>query len=465
MNRNDEYFTLMNELEKTPVHLEYTDKRAVLRLRKEQRRKFLILPISSVAALLITFTVLVNLFPTFAYACGRIPLINELAKVVAFSPSLSAAVDNRYVQPIEKEQTINGITARIEYVIVDQKQLNIFYSLDSEVYTGLDFFPQIEPADGTEAGGFSISSGNPNTQNGELNYIRVDYVDRDMPGSLFLIAKVHDNSNYRGESPVRVEDSMLSDKKYEEPDIISEFTFLLEFDPCYTAQGENIKLNSRFNLDGQSIILENAEIYPTHIRFNFEDKEDNTAWLKSLSFYLENEKGKRFEKVTNGITATGSPDSPMMVSHRLESSFFSNSRELTLYITGVEWLDKDMERVKLDLASVKAERLPQGVTFERAKRIGGDWILSFAAVQYKENTSYQLWSHNYYDEQGKEYTINSWSSGGNGYWDEKAQKYIETPNVFYVEIPLKDYPYDVVYMSPDFSRMVELSEPVVIKIK
>jgi hypothetical protein len=465
VNRNDEYLTLMSEIENTPKQLEYAEKHAEERLKSEHRRKIFIAPLSSLALLLIVFTMLVNCFPTFAYACSRIPLIKELVQVVAFSPSLSAVVENEYVQPIELEQTINGITARIEYVIVDQKQLNIFYSLDSDVYTEMNFFPQIKLANGTEPDGCCISTGNPTTPNGKLNYIRVDYVDRDMPGSLLLIAKVYNISNYRGNAPVRVEDSMPSDEKPKELDIISEFTFLLEFDPYYTAQGENIKLNNSFNISGQTIILEDVEIYPTHIRFNFSDKDNNTAWLKSLSFYLENEKGKRFDKITNGITATGSPNSPMMRSHRLESSFFSNSKELTLHIIGVEWLDKDMRRVKLDLANGTAERLPQGVTFENAERRENGWMLTFAAIEYEKNTFYGLWGNNYYDEQGKEYSFNSWSSGMGGYWDEEAQKHIDIPGVFRVEIPLKNYPYDVVYMSPAFSRKIELSQPVVIRIK
>jgi hypothetical protein len=180
---------------------------------------------------------------------------------------------------------------------------------------------------------------------------------------------------------------------------------------------------------------------------------------------LENEKGKRFDKISNGLTATGSPDSPMMRSHRLESSFFSNSKELTLYIKGVQWLDKDMEKVMLDLKNVTAERLPQGVIFEKAERIKNDWILTFAAKIYKENTSYQLWSNNYYDEQGKEYTFNSWSSSARAYGGDDDQDNIDNPNVFQVVITLKDYPYDTVYMSPDFSRIVELPEPIVIRIK
>lgn len=455
----------MNELENTPIQLDYAEKRAEAKLKAQYRRRFFIAPLSSVVILLFVFTILVNIFPTFAYACGRIPIIKELTKLVAFSTSLSAAVENQFVQPIEQEQTINGITAKIKYVILDQKQLNIFYSLDSDIYNAMDAICGIKASDGTSLEGYCMSAGVPSTPNGELNIITVDFVDKDMPGSMLLTLKARDNGNFTREGPVLVKDSMLSDNEYKEPDFISEFTFLLEFDPYYTAQGENIVLNKGFKLDGQTIILEDVEIYPTHIRLNFSDKEDNTAWLKSLSFYLENEKGKRFEKVVNGITASGSLDSPMMASHRLESPFFSNSRELTLHITGVEWLDKDMKKVKLDLANVKAERMPQGVTFEKAERNGDKWMLTFAAIQYKKNTTYQLWNNNYYDDQGNEYSFNSWFSGSRGYWDKETDKYIETPGVFRDEIPLKNYPYDTVYMSPAFSRKTELSEPVVIKIK
>lgn len=465
MNRNDEYLTLMNELENTPIQLEYAEKRAEARLKAVHRRRFFMVPLSSVLAFSMIFTILVNYFPTFAYACGRIPLIKDLAKAVAFSQSLSAAVENQYVQPIEQEQSINGITAKIAYVIVDQKQLNIFYSLDSDTYNAMDVSTEVKAADGTVLGGYFMSSGNPNIPNGGLRLLTLDFIDEDMPGSMLLTIKVHDYGSFTRTAPVQEKDSMLSDNEYKEPDYISRFTFTLEFDPYYTAQGVNIILNHSFELDGQTIILDNAEIYPTHISLNFSDKADNTAWLKSLSFYLENEKGKRFDKISNGVTATGSPDSPMMRSHRLESSFFSNSKELTLYIKGVQWLDKDMEKVKLDLKNVTAGKLPQGVIFEKAERIRNDWVLTFAARQYKENTSYQLWSHNYYDEQGKKYTFNTWSSRESAYGVKEISNNTDAPDMFYVEIPLKDYPYETVYMSPDFSRIVELPEPIVIKIK
>lgn len=465
MNRNDEYLTLMDELEATPMQLEYAEQRVKVRLKSERRQRFFVIPFTSLALSIVMFIVLVNCYPTFAYACSKIPLMKELVEFVAFSPSLSDAVENEYVQPIEEEQTVNGITARIKYVIVDQKQLNIFYSLDSEIYTAMNASFEIKAADGSTLEGYCMTSGDYGTANKELNYMTVDFVDHDMVGSMLFTIKVWDKGSLLKEAAtIPLEDEPVYEEEHEEPEYISEFTFSLEFDPYFTAQGENIVLNETFEIDGQTLILNNTEIYPTHMSIDFSDIPTNTAWLTSLSFYMVNESNKRFEPISNGISGSGAADSPMMKSHRLESSFFSNSKELTLYITGVDWLDKDMEKIKLDLVNVTAEHLPQGVTFEKAERKGESWILTFIE-QTKDGKGTQIWASNYYDEYGKEYHINSWSSSVTGDWDQESGEYVEDQSTNTLEIPLVNYPYDTVYLSPVYSRKVELSNPIVIKIK
>ena len=79
-----------------------------------------------------------NLSTPFARACGRIPLLADLAKAVSWSPSLSAAVENDYAQPLRLSQSQNGITARVEYLIVDRKQVDVFFSIRSDDYAHLD---------------------------------------------------------------------------------------------------------------------------------------------------------------------------------------------------------------------------------------------------------------------------------------------------------------------------------------
>ncbi len=455
MNRQEEYDNLLAELHHTPHGLEYTVTRAITRARKSAYiRRFLAIPVGSIAMLLILFVALVNLSPSFATASSRIPLLRELTAAVAFSPSLSVAVDNEYVQPINLEQTSGGITMRVEYVIVDQKQLNIFYTLQSDNYTHLDAAPDIRSSDGAPLSGYSLGSGHFETANGELRQFTVDFMEQDVPGNLILECKIRDIGGHAVSPPVIAA----------EPDYISKFAFTLSFDPYFTLKGETITLNQSFVADEQHLTATTVDIYPTHIRLNLQDDDRNSAWLQSLTFYLEDEKGKRFESISNGVTATGSVDSPFMASHRLESSFFSQSESLTLYITDAVWLDKDMSRVKVDLANGVADRLPEGVKLERAVRQDDHWLLTFSAVERKDNSEYQLFGTKYHDESGKEYEFNSWSSS-TGYFDEQANKYVETPGLFRVEFALDHYPFDTVYLSPSFSRKVKLETPVMITIK
>lgn len=471
MDRLEEYRELLEDLQQTPPALEGCVERAASRLRRKRWSRRAKSAMGVACIVMLAFVVLVNTFPSFAYACGRIPLLRDLAQVVAFSPSLSAAVENQYVQPIEQEQSANEVTARIEYVIVDQKQVNIFYSLDSPRYQALEARMQIADLAGQALEGYGLSSGNWGTANGELNYCTIDFIEGDVPQGLHLSMQIfaHDSWEESAEmrqEPTETEGDSLSDEwqAYEEPNALCELNFDLHFDPKYTAKGEVLELNQSFVLDGQQLTLTTAEVYPTHIRVNFTDTPENTAWLKSLSFYLENEKGQRFEAINNGITATGSLDSPMMASHRLESSYFSGSKHLTLCITQVTWLDKDMERVRLDLDKTQAQRLPQGVTFVKADRRNDSWELTFLAERYQEHHSYQLWAGTYYDESGNAYDINRWTTGGSVRLDENGEA-VQDDGCFLTTMALLHYPDDVVYLCPAFSRIVNLEQVVRLKIK
>ena len=462
MNRNEEYRQLLSQLNQTPPELEGTVQRACSRAKKVRRlRTALGVPVGSLAACFAAFILLVNLFPPFAMACGSVPLLRKLAKTVAWSPSLSAAVENEYVQPIEQTQTKNGITARVEYVIVDQKQVNFFYTLQSENGDQLEADPTLLGEDGNRLEGHSLSSGGFNTPNGELRSCTADFMDIDVPGTVRLALKVYSNDTQSdaadGTAPAPVSsvvDDMMRENRYTEPDYLAEFFFDLAFDAYYTAQGKMLTVEQTFTLDGQTLTLADAELYPTHIRLNFRDDPANTAWLRGLEFYLENQKGETFAPISNGISATGNPDTPMTDSYRVESDFFRGSTSLTLHITRATWLDKDKERIRVDLKNETADILPQGVELDSAERRGGGWLLQFSAQEFEENHSYQLFSSLYYDADGMEYEICSWSSNsgdGTGRFDET--------------FPLVGYTADEVWLCPHFTRFTTLPAPLTIPVQ
>lgn len=453
MNRNGEYQLLQSELLETPDALQYTVQKALTREKASQKkRRTFAAPIIGLAACFTAFVLLVNLSIPFANACGRIPLLRELAKAVVWSPSLSAAVENEYVQPIGQSQTVNGITATIEYVIVDQKQLNIFFTLDSRDYDNLS----AEMPRFLEEQVCSVIGANFQQPPGTLLDFTMDYHEQDVPDSLTMTFGVTtwETPDYTHMAPPdrSYEDDMLDPAEKSRPEILAEFTFSLHFDPNFTAQGESVPVNTDFTLDGQSLQITDVEIYPTHVRVNVSADRENTAWLKDLEFYLEDEQGTRFEPISNGVSGSGDENSPMIISYRLESPYFANCRHLTLHITEALWLDKDMERIRVDLAAEQTERLPEGVTLHRAEKRDGGWLLTFRVAE-KSNHHRQLFNMEYYDEDGSYYSTNcsSFSTTDRGYAEE--------------QLPLQDFQKDVVWLCPSYSRSSIEPVPVTIPIK
>ena len=454
MNRNAEYRMLLTELEQMPASLDTSVDRALQRSRAaSRRRRILGIPAGSLAACFLGFVLLVNLFPTFAYACGGVPVLRELAKAVAFSPSLSAAVENKYVQPIGLSQTKNGITATMEYVIVDQKQVNIFFTLEGEGYESLSAeLPEFTPRQAC-----SVLGSDFRQPPGTLLDVTMDYVDQDVPEGFTMTFAVTGEREGASEdsSPAApeqaYEDELLSPVPESGEEILAEFTFELTFDPRFTAKGETIPVDQTFTMDGQTFTVTQAEVYPTHVRINVEGAEVNTAWLKGLDFYLENEDGHRFESISNGVTASGDPETPAMVSYRLESPYFSHSDRLTLHITGAKWLEKTHERVYVDLTHGTAPWLPEGVTLTSVQLRQDGWLLRFRLDADLRGSPFSM---TFFDADGAAHEMGQMGMSVLGD-DEDGE----------LMLPLPDYREGEVWLEAYYSHSTQLSVPVTIPIK
>jgi len=374
MTRMEEYNALLQELEETPDRLNFTVARAKARTRRQRVRKWVGAPLISLSAACYAFVLLVNFSTSFAMACAKVPFFKELAEAVSFHPSLYAAVENEWVQPIGQTDTDNGYTMTVEYLIVDQKQLNVFYTLQGGEEVDPEDAYMIRP-DFLDARGENVTAAvvtRASYVNGELYHATADFLTEDtMPSEIRMECKLERHWD----------DSESKDVK----ETVASFAFDLSFDPKFTAQAKVVKVNRWLELDGQKIRLNTVEIYPTHIRIDLEDHPDNTAWLRDLELYVENEKGERFGGVTNGISGSGDPDSPFQSGYRLESSFFADSEHLTLHISGAQWLEKDRRWTQVNLTTQETGYLPDRIELHQIRRDEDNLIVVFRDLDPEEN--------------------------------------------------------------------------------
>lgn len=467
MNRMEEYDALKVQLEQSVPGDDGALARAKKRLRRRNRR--LRRAAGSVCAVFALFVVLVNFSMPVAYACSKVPGLRELAAAVTFSRSLTDAVNNEYVQPIALKQTQNGITATVEHLIVDQKQVNVFFRLTGEGYEMLEAEPEFRLESGEHIGSCGYGPNDYDVPEGQLQSVTLELMgEGDLPGKLLLKLNVFERYPAHTaplEPVVDAKDSMFQDHDYEEPDWLAQFEFLIEFDPTFTARAKIYPIGQTVELEGKQVTLDRMEVYPTHLRLVVnDDHPENEAWLQRLYFHIESDWGMKFEVERNGTVFFGNANDRIFT-YRADSTYFYKADHLRVVITAAEWLNKDMETVYVNLVTGETGPLPEDVAFMGAEKREGGWLVSFKGKQRKwssdaDSIHHQLFSHGYLDAEGNEADIRSWTTSS----------FVELPEEerdthFGESFPLVGYYDDEVWLKPQYSHVWLAENPIIVTVQ
>ena len=430
MTRMEEYQALRQELETVPEAMETVTEKALAREKACRKKKRIWgVPVGSLAACFALFLLLVNCFPTFAAACEGLPVLGELAEALRFDKSLRLAVENEYVQPLGLSQTENGITARVEYLIVDQKNVNVFFRFYASDGRSLRAGYRADTP-----GCVSVMENLDLLEDGTLRRIGIMATD-ELPDTLELTLFAYDGEY----------------GSYEDADLAAELHFSIEYDPSFTAQGEVIPVGTAFTLDGQTLIVDRAEIYPTHMRLIVQEAEENTAGLSSLDFYLTDDRGHTYDLGVGGLIQMGAAENGDHC-YTVESPWFQNGKRYTLHIRGAQFLSKDRPPVRVNLRTKTAEGLPDGVSLKDIQRQSDVWVISFDLTPPPEELAHfsTQFTSDYRSEDG---TLEGYT--GHGFRADGTEEYLTLES---------DYPEDVVYLFLSHDRTVRLPQPLDIPI-
>lgn len=432
MNRNQEYLELLEELEMNVPDLQRSVKKARAR---RFRHTFVYRPAAVLAVCFVLFTALVNFSPIVAYACSQVPGLRELAAAVTFSASLSDAVENEYVQQVNLTQTKNDITVQIPYLIVDEKQVNVFYSLSSDRYEDLDAYLEPVSVNGsTDYGGFGDCHSSEN-KGKKLRVMTFEFDDNVAPRELEFRMIVQ-----------RLE-------KYEWVEL-AQFDFLLEPDLSLIGETEIIPAGRILEMNGQKITVRQIEVYPTNIMVELEEDPENTAWLKGLDFYIQADGFRKFEPTGHG---SGAENSRSILSYQADSTYFYRSRHIKLVIRGAEWQEKDMKKTRVDLLKGQAEDLPPGTALESVVKKGSSWKVTFRSNKKDLEGGIDPFD-DYYDAAGKEYYFDSTEIWPGEPFEEGNYNHLVT-------YKLRHYPYDEAWFLPNCFEKWTPEKEIVVKVR
>ncbi len=455
MNRYDEYTKLKNELAQPPQRLEETLHQAMTRYARHKKLTFLWrTPMVSLSFLAALFILLVNLSPTAALAMSDIPILKSFVKAVAFDPSLKIAVENDYVQYVGDRQTKEGIHVTVDYMIVDANHISLFFRVDSPNETGIYNFQLLDATGLPLPATLVYDTGYEKDQ---MEEIKVDMAkETPIPKELFFDINITETPPEKTQTVTVPGDSGIWSSETENTEDTSAvsvpFHFVLKPEDKFIQSKRTATIDEWIEVFGQRIYLDRLEIYPSKTTLIIETDETNSAAVRNLNLYFEDEKGKLYNQKSSGVTATFQPDGINIGSIWFESSYFALAKHLTLNLTGVSLIEKDKQYGIIDYAHKTISNLPEEVTVEAMELDNKTLTFTLNVAKPLEIISSQ-----YYDIHDNLYNFGTFTF--NTYQDKDKNTIM---NANYRIAPFIDNYYKVEW---HYAPEKKLSKPIEINIK
>ena len=320
------------------------------------------------------FTGAVNLSPAFAQAAAKVPIMRELVLAVAFDPSMKAAIEHNYVQLIKQTIEDNGYQMDVEYLVADPRNLTVYYKMDevtnqnTEGYEDYQFDFNLLAADGSELKcGATWDYPLSEEEKQALNEVKFHFTGEDtLPEQVIVQLIVEkalpfsDVDQKKIEAGRELSGTANAIAHFEEPrpeyKEVARMQIPLSIDQGSLFNVRTIELNRTIELEGQKVIFDKVEIYPTQVRILWHPDEHNTHLIDGMKIALQSREHGRWEGISNGVTGIGMLGEPQQI--WLESSWFDYETEYQLAIERYALIPKAQQTVTYDYAANTFTNLP-----------------------------------------------------------------------------------------------------------
>lgn len=377
MNRNDEYFELLEKLDRVSVP-EKCVKRAV---RRKRISSFVTKPLVSIAVFFLAFVLLVNVSPTVAQALEGIPVLGDMTRALRFSSrAVYGAVKNDYYQPLNISAEDGDIKLDLQYLVADEENLTVAFDVKCENHEKLYFYCTYGTKDESV---LLYCSGSKNHRTASTAPL---VQEGKYPESGKLTFEIYDHDELL-KKWLDMDESVPLDSISEMTGIepIAEFSFDVTVDKSIIGKAKHYDVDAVCGIEGQRIRITKIDMYPTFTAVTVEQDKANDAWVGEIEFTLTDDDKNVYlrqhkETVTELFCASGDSevDRNETSVYYAESMYFSNTKNVTFHATGCMFIDKGAYDTEIDLATGELTVPTDVIEVIEAKKDGRNVYVRFS---------------------------------------------------------------------------------------
>lgn len=159
-----------------PEELDFMVEKALKEGREKRKFKIIYKYGIGIASTFLVFVLLVNMFPTVAYAMSKVPGLDKLVELVTFDKGFDNAVEEGLVKEINFEEEQNGIKLKVNTIAGDWKRLWIGYEMNIEEDWGVNIrILDKNTGEGISSTMWSVINGENSDKNNSENYLEVGF--------------------------------------------------------------------------------------------------------------------------------------------------------------------------------------------------------------------------------------------------------------------------------------------------
>lgn len=390
--------------------------------RKKKRQKRLKQLSGMIACLVLALLITgIRVSPVLAANVAKIPGLKYIVELVRFDKGLTSAIDNNYIQNVDKVCEKSGIKLTVKDIIADNSGIIIFYSIENK---GNYKWPQIAETKLLDANGnqlklscsYGYSPSEEKSYDGKIDFHFVNDPENDLqpaelPNKVILqtqIAVSGNITNSADSQPVAANRADASEQKKLE----GVWSIEIAVDKTKFSQNEKVyDIGQRIIVEDQKIIFENIKIYPTKsilsVRF---DPTNSKRIFTFEDLKLIDQNGEEWGRINNGMTGTIGENSQTLY---FQSNYFYTPKELYLTGSSVRALDKEKCHFEVDIEKKELIYSPYNLlSVSRFSLYGSNLSLELLLQNAQEDlhNNYDI-SNEAYDAAGNKVEITSSGMG------------------------------------------------------